>query len=75
MISLNFDVFFRTFGDFVAEFKINNFNLLSGKTRASSISAKYTAKLQAWHACNFTGLQKSTHFDLETVTKGSVADS
>ena len=29
----------------------------------------FTAKLQAWHECNFTGLYTSTQIDQETVTK------
>ena len=29
----------------------------------------HTAKLQAWHTCNFTGLQKSTQFDQDTVKR------
>ena len=76
MISLNFDIFFRIFGDLGAGFKINKLLFLcQGETRAVKIYAKYTAKLQAWLTCNFTCLQTSTQFDQETVAKGSLADS
>ena len=42
--------FFRSFGDLVAKLKIYKFlTCCQGKTRAARISAKHTAKLQAWH--------------------------
>ena len=75
MISLNFDIFFRTFDDLVAELKINKLSICcQGKTRAASISAKYTVKSLAWHTGNFAGSQTSTPFDKETVRKRSLAD-
>ena len=75
MISLNFDIFFRIFSDLVAELKSINFKFVVRAKPELRASAKYTAKLQSKHACNFTGLQTSTQFDQETVTKGSLPDS
>ena len=75
MISLNFDIVFRVFGDLVAELKSINFKFVIRAKPELPASAMYTAKLQAWHTCNFTGLQTRTQIDQETVTKGSLADS
>ena len=48
MSSLNFDIFFKIFGDLAAELKINKLYICcQGKTRVAKISALYTAKLQA----------------------------